>query len=573
MESTKTFWRRFASRAILAAATLWLGVGVVAQNSAGSGTISGRVTADRGELRALRVYAKDTVHKITYTVFTRKGQYQIYNLPAGTFEVSVIEDAFDSPKQTVELKPGDTKAADIAVTAKPGPVLEDVAGGKQRPGAELVDWDTMYPPGPARDLMQKQCFTCHSWQGFHRSGGKTETQWRHAVERMFDNKAWDRALGIEGAPRLDAPLPADQKEMIVKYLAVNFPIGGKVRDLKLDPLVRDEEALAEAVYVMYELPPVQGGDFPNGKAGPGFHDAFPGRQPDTIGTLWLSGTNNGNIWQVDVRNPGLTPEQRTKQWRIPTADKSNIRPHGIVEYKEDVWTSNLSDAGVTDFNTKTGQFTHYVPVESKGSGALTVVADSKGNIWWSNNMGHSRIVRLDAVTKKITEYNPVPGAGWYGIGVDKKDRVFGAGYGLGYEVPMYRPDSEQVKMFKLNDTSRRPTFDSKGIVWTAQYFGNSIGMINTVSGKTMEYKLPLRYGNVYEVSADLQDNVWAENQNYDSLVRFDQKTKKFTYFPFPVLGGHTPKINRDNKGDAWFGLANQLTVFRPNGNRPGGSTK
>ena len=54
---------------------------VSAQQGAASGVISGTVTADAGELTALRVKARDTVNKIAYTVFTQQGRYQIHNLP------------------------------------------------------------------------------------------------------------------------------------------------------------------------------------------------------------------------------------------------------------------------------------------------------------------------------------------------------------------------------------------------------------------------------------------------------------------------------------------------------------
>jgi streptogramin lyase len=576
MDASMTFWRRPTGLALCAATVAWLGAATLAQNGQNptmSGVLSGRVTADRGEVRAFRVAAKDTLHKITYTVFTRGGQYQIFNLPASTYEISVIEDAFDSPVQKVDVKAGQTQTADLALKAKPGPLLADVPGGKQRPNAELVDWETMYPPSPARDIMVKDCLGCHSWQGFHRRGGKTEAQWRNAIERMFDNKAWGRAIGIEGAPLLDYQLPNADRDLIAKYLATNFPLGGKVRDLKLDPNPRDEAALAEAIYVTYELPAVQGAPFADGtKREPGFHDAQPGGDPETLGTVWLSGTPNSSIWQVDVRNPLTTPEQRTKQFQIPSPENINIRPHGIFEFKGHVWTSNIGDSGATDFNYKTREFKRYLPVESKGSSGLTVVVDSKGIVWWANNMGHTRIVRLDPKSGKITEYNPVPGAGWYGMAVDKKDRVVATGYGRGFEVPVWDPKTEKFNLFKLNNTSRRPTVDSKGIIWTAQYFGNSMGRINADSGTTSEVKLPLRYGNVYEVSADSQDNIWGENQNYNSLVRYDQKTNTFTYFPFPILKGHTPRINRDVKNDAWFELDGQVAVFRPNGNKAAGRT-
>ena len=67
------------------AALAWLvGAGsatVDAQNRPAPGRIEGTVTADRGDVRALRVKATDTVNKISYTVFTSKGRYRIPDLP------------------------------------------------------------------------------------------------------------------------------------------------------------------------------------------------------------------------------------------------------------------------------------------------------------------------------------------------------------------------------------------------------------------------------------------------------------------------------------------------------------
>lgn len=574
MAARKDFWRRHAGLSMLVATIAWLGVAItlwpvgtgMAQSPTASGTISGRVRADQGEVRAFRVSVKDTLHKITYTVFTRKGQYQIFNLLPSTYDLQVVEEAYDSPVQNVELRSGETKTVDLSLKMKPDPVVPDVPGGKARPGAELVDWDTLYPPSPARDIMERRCFSCHSFVGFHRRGGKTEAQWRSAIERMFDNQAWNRQLGIEGAPLLDAQLPPQDKEAIAKYLATLFPLNHKPRDLKLDPLVRDEEALAEAIYVRYELPPVAASDFSNGKPAPGFHDAYPARSPEMVGLVWLSGTPNGTIWSVDVRNPLTTPESRTKQFRIPHPENINVRPHGITEFKGIVYTSNLVKGTVTEFNTKTGEFRHYEP-PSLLSGGLTVEADSKGNVWWSNNMGRSRVNKLDAVTKTVTEYDPVPGSQWYGLTVDTQDRVWPSAYGaVTPAVPMYDPKTDTWKRFPTTHANRRPTVDSKGIVWTAQYFGNSIGRIDPNSGRVTEHKLPLRYGNPYEVFADREDNIWAENQNYNSLVKYDPRTAKFTYVPFPILRGHTPKMNPDSKGDPWFDMGSQLTVFRAKGN-------
>ena len=65
-----------------------------AQPAAGTGVISGSVTADRGTVAAFRVKARHTEQRIAYTVYTVGGRYQIFNLPMGTYEVRVIEAGF-----------------------------------------------------------------------------------------------------------------------------------------------------------------------------------------------------------------------------------------------------------------------------------------------------------------------------------------------------------------------------------------------------------------------------------------------------------------------------------------------
>ena len=79
--------------AALGVSLVWSTAPVMAQ-SADSGTISGAVTTNQGDARAFRVKARDSVHKIIYTVFTNGGRYQIYNLPPSTYDVQVLESGF-----------------------------------------------------------------------------------------------------------------------------------------------------------------------------------------------------------------------------------------------------------------------------------------------------------------------------------------------------------------------------------------------------------------------------------------------------------------------------------------------
>ena len=93
---------------------------VMAAAAVDSGSISGKVTADKGAVHAVRVRAKDTVRKITYTVFTKSGRYQIYNLLPGSYQVLAAQDGFKSTTQSVELGSGETKTADVALTGDSG---------------------------------------------------------------------------------------------------------------------------------------------------------------------------------------------------------------------------------------------------------------------------------------------------------------------------------------------------------------------------------------------------------------------------------------------------------------------
>ena len=169
------------------AAVAWLAtasVDIQAQNRPATGIVAGTVTADRGEVRALRVKATDTVNRISYTVFTSKGRYHIGKLPASTYDVRIVEEEFDGPTQTVDVKGGQTQTVNLALTFKE--MIRQGAGaagaaaqsnyGASRVSAdgsvvELVEFDQLYPPSPVRDVMVKECFPCHGPTGWKRSGG------------------------------------------------------------------------------------------------------------------------------------------------------------------------------------------------------------------------------------------------------------------------------------------------------------------------------------------------------------------------------------------------------------------
>src|ERR1700680_3779922 len=248
------------------------------------GAISGTVTANRDyalseasgnhipALYAVRVRARAAEGHITYTVFTQKGHYQIYNLPPGTYQMSALQDGFDSNGPTVELKAGETKTADVALVVRPDKLL-----------AELVDFDTLFPPGPTRDYLMNNCMGCHGyehipWQRMG-GGGRNADVWGSAVSRMFDMDGTS-PVNHTGVPQVNpAAIPQDKRDAIIAYFSKIFPEGGKRRDLKLDDLQLDEKALSRTIYIEYDLPPALPG---KDEAEISSHDVWPSRFSRTV---------------------------------------------------------------------------------------------------------------------------------------------------------------------------------------------------------------------------------------------------------------------------------------------------
>jgi streptogramin lyase len=566
------------------AAVAWLvsaSVDIQAQNRPATGTIAGTVTADRGDVRALRVKATDIVNRIAYTVFTSKGRYQIANLPASRYDVGIVEEEFDGPTQTVDVRGGQTQMVNLALTFKE--VIRQGAGAAgaaaqanygaarvSRDGTvvELLEFDQLYPPSPVRDVMVKECFPCHGPTGWHRTGPRTEVQWRRAVMRMFDPAG--RVAGMSaGVPQTTHErVSKEQTEAIIKYLTANFGPGSKPRDLKTDPLIRDEAALRQALYIQYDVAPPTHKPF--AQVGPyggpptrSLHSAWV--SVANPGVVYMSGNRSGSIVAVDTRI--LDPVKRTREWRIDNPGNIMVQPHGIFDLQNGkVYFVELTGDRMSELDPKTGRFERW-KVPTEGGGMHSVWPDSKGNFWYTYFAAAGKIARFDSKTQQTKEYPVVKDLSGYGIVTDKKDRV----WAVSLNTPVvlgYSPTTDKWTNYTISVPARRVTIDSKGHVWVCEYFGNKIAMLDPETGKVTEYDMPLKYGNPYDLWPDNEDNIWVENAVYNSLVKFEPATKKWTYYPFPDLGAHTPKLDRDKEGTLWFtlGRPSGLAGLKPKGN-------
>src|SRR5579872_5760258 len=144
--------------------------------------------------------------------------------------MSALQDGFDSNGPTVEIKSGEKKTADVALVVRPDHLR-----------SELVDFDTLFPPGPTRDYLMQNCMGCHGfehipWQRMGGGVGRTPEVWGAAVSRMF-NMDGTSPVNHTGVPQVNpAAIPEAKREEIAAYFSKIFPAGMKRRDFKLDDL-------------------------------------------------------------------------------------------------------------------------------------------------------------------------------------------------------------------------------------------------------------------------------------------------------------------------------------------------
>jgi streptogramin lyase len=413
--------------------------------------------------------------------------------------------------------------------------------------------------------------------------GRSPEVWGAAVSRMF-NMDGTSPVNHTGVPQVNpAAIPEAKREEIASYFSKIFPEGMKRRDLKLDDLKLDEAALSRAIYIEYDLPEIKEGPHQEYSE----HDVWPSRISNTV---YVAQMGTDSVQAMDknrIDYPG-----RFQTFVLPNPDEGHrvLGPHGITQAKDGhVYTADIDQSAISELDPETGKAMLYTtPTRSTPH---TIRSDSKGNVWFTEMQGVSKVGKLDAVTKKITEWDPSPAdtnAHYYGMTVDQKDRVWAVGM-TSHKIVGYDPKTDKWSVYATPTQPsgpRRPTVDSKGKVWFSEHIGQALGVLDPDTGKITEYKDPFKLGGGYEAYADSKDNIWVTLRSYGVLARFDQKTKTYTYFPEPFpdimgrehpgtngtrLGGlYPPKIEEDSEGTFWYSgiRMTTLTAFKPEGNVP-----
>jgi virginiamycin B lyase len=555
---------KLVAASALAALLLLLSPGLGFAQTPARGTITGTVTADQGQVRGFRVTAHNLRHMIWYVVFTKDGKYTLPQALPGPYEISVLQDGYDSPVEKSDLVAGQSQMVNMALkkqAAKPS-------------DAVYKTFEEMYPPGPGLDLLKKNCIGCHGPDSYN-TMHFTEAGFRTGLRKMMDGPF---NLGGVVPPMAHTPITKKEQDTMVQYLTTNFGPDSPNQRLKHDAYPVDEDALSKAIYVEYDLtnlppaPSIQKAGKPADSAAetitsearetrlaadrlknpdpkPYLHDPFIAKD----NTIWYADPPTNAMVHLDPRS--LDPGERWKFYPLPTDAPGYVFLHGItLDSKGHVYWAEIFGGMVGELDPATGKMTRHA-LPTAGS-LLQVVTDQKDNIWYDDVHGDG-VGKLDAQTRLVSQFPTLtPDLGLYGMAVDPKGNVWSAGYAKSIVVK-FDPVTESYTEYATptpGGSARRIGVDSKGIVWFSEWAGGQLGRIDPETGKIAEYKFPIR-SRPYETWPDKLDNIWVSDDFNNSLVYFEPQTKKFTYFPlpqvWPVAG--VPKVEIEANNTVWLG--------------------
>ena len=138
----------------------------------GTGAVTGTVTAAQ-PFSAAHVYLYNAEKRVTYMVYSAGGRYQAINLYPGQYEVRAARRGLVADPQKITVRAGETVNLDVALKDI-GPAPQAGINGPSTvvayPGRlTIVDeevefvrgYDTVYPPGPGRQVLERVCMSCH----------------------------------------------------------------------------------------------------------------------------------------------------------------------------------------------------------------------------------------------------------------------------------------------------------------------------------------------------------------------------------------------------------------------------
>jgi len=542
--------------------------GALAEELSGYGQLSGSVRGSGPDVLPV-VYAYNTDVDVGYTVFVVNGKYRAVNLIPGAYDVTIrpaveqlegfspqmrhINVSADS-RLSVDFEVKDVRAIPNYVGGYPA---EECERGVPDCSAKIAHYETIYPPGRGREIVENTCLGCHHVQYFPYNhirayqGGRLpqdEYTWAITVDRMHKR--------IPGAPAGKASyfktelLPLEDRDVVIKYLTENFGYDSEPRLVQLSSEAKlDLEALEKAMFIEY------------------IYKEDPEKYPTWPWSHNLTFDGDGNVWNAYtacciIRTDPRTGEAKAYEGNGGGSSLVVDQSDGTIWYSGDITSENGGGSSpgkprstVKHLDPATGLVDNWL-----GRPSNTQIFDTKGNLW----MTAGGITKWDRKTNSLMRWSvPVLRSSPYGIIVDSKDKVwFADHYNSG--VTRFDPETEKFTFFRLTDEEptniRRPGVDSKDMIWAGTWaspgrrrdginIGGAIYGLNPETGAVIERRLGIEYSTPYKADADHLDNIWVATDNY--ISKYDQVADNFTHYPIPTRSD-TLKTTITREGVVWF---------------------
>jgi virginiamycin B lyase len=364
--------------------------------------------------------------------------------------------------------------------------------GAQAPQGRGGRGNIELPDGPGKAAVQAYCTRCHQLGNIAMSGGYTREGWHELIGTMV-------------------VLPKDQADVIVDYLAKNFPEGPKPKAVLVP-------GPAKVTFKEFNLPTL--GSRP--------HD--PLATPD--GAIWYTGMFSNTLGRVDPVTGQI------KEYPLQTAQSG---PHGLTADKDgNIWFTANYKGYIGKLDPATAKITEYTLPEGARD-PHTPLFDRNGILWFSAQ-GANMAGRLDPKTGdvKVVTY-PQPRSNPYGVVFDSHGAPIICEFG-GNRISRIDPATMEIKEWTLPNADSRPrriAITSDDAVWYSDYSRGYLGRLDTKTGAVTEWPSPGGpRSQPYGITA-LNDVIWYSESAVrpNTIVRFDPKTQKFQTWIIPGGGG------------------------------------
>ena len=330
-------------------------------------------------------------------------------------------------------------------------------------GAAAQAADLAMPEGNGKQIVQSACVICHEIDPILRSGYDEES-WRNNINMMVN---------------IGAPVPKEEVENVIQYLAKNFPEKPK------PPAV----LVAGDVKASIEEWPVPT---------PGSRPHDPLATPD--GAIWYSGQFANVLGRLDPV---------TKQIREYKLDPMT-GPHGLINDKDgNIWYASNFGSHIGRLDPKTGKFVKYPMPDPKVKDVHTLIWGHNGMLYFTAQVGNV-VGRLNPQTGEIRLMpSPTAKSRPYGLVVNSKGIPFFVEFGTN-KVSSIDPDTLAITEYEMPHKESRPrriAITSDDVIWLSDYARGYLVRFDPKTEKFQSWAIPSGGKVVRNVSVTRDGNI------------------------------------------------------------------